>query len=76
MVVVIEELVNLRNYFDKTLYLAINLSDRYLLSLSRKNQVPVCLMDLAVTAVFIAAKVEQHICPSVEVLLTTIDIEW
>ena len=76
MLVVIEELVNLRSYFDKTFYLAVNLCDRYMLSLSRKKQVPHCLMDLAVAAVFLAGKIEQHICPSIEVLLHTIDAEW
>lgn len=76
MVVVIEELILLRKYFDRTHFLAVNLCDRYIYSLFQRGEVPKCLMDLAVTAVFLAGKLEQHICPSLAVLLTTIEQEW
>lgn len=53
-----------------------NICDRYILSLLKRKESPVCLLNLALASVFLAAKVEQHICPSLEVLAHTVFTEW
>ena len=76
MIVIIEEFVKLREYYEKTFYLGVNICDRYIISLARRNESPACLLNLALASVFLAAKIEQHICPSLEVLCHTVQTEW
>ena len=58
LIVVIEELVKARHYFERTFYLAVSICDRYMHALLRKGESPDNLVNLAVTSVYIAAKLE------------------
>ena len=58
LVVVIEELNRLKEYKEETMYIACSIADRYIISLARTNHQPECLMNLAVTAILMAAKME------------------
>ena len=64
MVRLIEELVLLREYKLETIFIAVSLADRYLVSIAvKKGRVP-CLITLAVISVLMAAKLEQPVSPS------------
>ena len=64
MVMLIEQLVEIREYKMETIFTAVSLADRYLVSVAvKKEQVP-CLISLAVVSVLMAAKLEQPISPS------------
>lgn len=59
LIVVVEELIRLKEYKEETFYIACSIADRYILSLAKSNHQPECLMNLAVTVVLISAKLEQ-----------------
>ena len=58
LIVVIEELIRMKEYKEETMYIACSIADRYVLSLAKTNHQPECLMNLAVTSVLMAAKME------------------
>ena len=66
MVRLIEELVVIREYKMETIFIAVSLADRYLVSIAVKKEKVPCLITLAVVCVLIAAKLEQPISPSFE----------
>jgi len=74
--VVMEELVRLKEYKENTFYLACSIVDRYIVSLARSNHQPKCLMNLAVIAILMAAKIEQPISPSFRRMIKLIKDEW
>ena len=59
LIVVVEELIRLKEYKEETFYIACSIADRYILSLAKSNHQPECLMNLAVTVVLMSAKLEQ-----------------
>ena len=65
MILMIEELNNLKRYKIETLYLAVSLADKCLLYLVAKNKKPPCLIKLAATCTLIAAKLEEPMSPSI-----------
>ena len=58
MVTLIESLWQKKQYRLETLYLAVSLSDRYLVNLAINNRAAPNLVTLAVVVVLIAAKIE------------------
>ena len=64
MVLLIEQLHEIKQYKVETLYTAVGLADRYLKKIiSLKRKIP-CLITLGVTCLLMAAKLEQSISPS------------
>ena len=59
-----------KNYCKETLFLAVNIMDRYLMSVGHWNfpRLEICL--LATTALFLAAKMEEKITPNIEFTLS------
>jgi len=64
MILLVEEICRMKKYKDETLYLAISIADRYLVNLAVQKEKSPCLVTLSVTALLIAAKVEQPMAPS------------
>ena len=64
MVMLIEELINLKEYKLETLYLAVSIADKYLVNIAVKGEKAPCLITLAVVCVLMGAKMEQPISPS------------
>ena len=61
----IEELSIAKDYRDETLFLAVNLMDRYLSQkLRQRCQLP-CLVTLAVTSLLLAVKIEEPKVPPI-----------
>ena len=58
MVMLIEELHAAKEYKIETLYLAVSLADRYLVNITFSELQMPSLVTLAVTCIFIAAKLE------------------
>ena len=56
MVILLEELHSKKNYRKETLFLAVSLADRFLINLTVHQIKAPCLVDLAVTCLLIAAK--------------------
>jgi hypothetical protein len=75
MVVVMEELIRLKNYQDKTFFCAAYIADSYIRSLSRTGQEPLCLMNLAACAVTMAAKLEEPAIPSFKRMVSLVEKE-
>ena len=63
MVRLIESLHRAKNYRLDTLYLAVNIADRYLSNLSQRGQPSPNLVLLTVTSLMIAAKAKQPFKP-------------
>ena len=63
MVSLIESIHSAKNYRVDTLYLAVNIADRYLANLSQRGQPSPNLVLLAVTSLMIAAKAKQPLKP-------------
>lgn len=69
MVQLIEKIIKSKNYLEETHYLAVSICDRYLFFLvSEKKEIP-CLITLIITAVFLAAKVEQPLSPNMNKMI-------
>ena len=64
MVQLIEELGILKHYKLETVFTAVSLADRYLVTVTVKRGQAPCLITLAVTCVLIAAKIEQPVSPN------------
>ena len=68
MVILVEELVRKRKYRRETLFLAVSLADRYLVTLTVAGRPAPCLVGLAVTCLLIAAKLNQPLRPKFELM--------
>ena len=60
MIKIIFDMTELRGYNVETSILAVNISDHYLIKLAKKNQEKPCLIQLAISSVLIAAKLELN----------------
>ena len=68
MVILLEELVRKRQYRRETLFLAVSLADRYLVTLTVARRPAPCLVNLAVTCLLIAAKLNQPLRPKFDLM--------
>ena len=73
MVRLIEQLVVLREYKIETIFLALSLADRYLAQITVKKEQAPCLIILATTCVLIAAKLEQPVSPSFNLMINLVN---
>ena len=64
MIFLIEELHELKQYKIETLFLAVDLADRYLVYVAFSEARDPCLVTLAATCILMAAKLEEPISPS------------
>ena len=55
----IYDLNTMKKYKEDTFYIACSIADRYILKLQEIGAIPKCFMDLAMTALLMAAKLEQ-----------------
>ena len=64
MVQLIEQISHIKEYGEETLFLAVNIADRYLALMAvLHNQTP-SLIELAVISIMLAAKMNEHLSPS------------
>lgn len=90
MISLIEKIIKRKKYMEETFYLAVSICDRYLFFIiSEKIELP-CLVTLIVTAIFLAAKIEQPLSPNLNKMIhlaynklkvdisrsKIIDLEW
>ena len=68
MVILLEELVRKRRYRRETLFLAVSLADRYLVTLTVSERPAPCLVNLAVTCLLLAAKLNQPLRPKFDLM--------
>lgn len=54
----------MKGYREETLFLAVNIADRYLALLSESDSQTPSLIELAVISVLLAAKINEHEAPS------------
>ena len=59
MVILMEEISNLQSYKHETLYSAVAIADHYLANLVSRNEISPCLVQLGVTCLWIASKLEE-----------------
>lgn len=64
MVMLIEELIKVKDYKVETSYLAVSIADRYLVNIAVNGEKAPCLITLAVVCVLMGAKMEQPVSPS------------
>lgn len=69
MVILIEDLHRHKGYKIDTLMLAVSVADRYLVNLAVENQKAPCLVTLGVTCLLMAAKLEQPMHPSFNIMI-------
>lgn len=72
MIKLMERLCDIKAYKEDTLYLSISLADRYLLYLSHTNKPAPVLVSLGAITVFIAAKLNETPCPSLDLIIDII----
>lgn len=63
----IENLHSKKCYSEETLFIAVGLVDRYLINILILEIDAPCLVDLAVTCLMVAAKLNQHLRPKFDV---------
>lgn len=64
MVQLIEQIHQMKGYREETLFLAVNIADRYLAMLSVLHNLTPSLIELAVISILLAAKINEHESPS------------
>ena len=64
MVILIEQLHELKRYRIETLYTAVSLADRQLSKINSESRNLPCLISLATVCVLMAAKLEESMSPS------------
>jgi len=64
MVLLIEQLHELKGYKIETFYTAVSLADRYLSKISSQGRSLPCLISLAAVCMLMGAKLEENISPS------------
>ena len=72
MIKLMERLCDIKCYKEDTLYLAIHLSDLYLAKLAKANRPAPVLVSLGAISVFIAAKLNETPCPSLDLIIEII----
>lgn len=72
-VILIEHLHLIKQYKLETLYLAVSIADRYLSKLAKTGKPSPCSETLAVTSILVAAKVEEPISPSVNIMRSLLE---
>lgn len=72
MIKLMERLCDIKAYKEDTLYLSISLADRYLLYLAKANKPAPVLVSLGAITVFIAAKLNETPCPSLDLIIDII----
>lgn len=73
MVILIDKIAKLKDYKEDTFYLAVSLSDRYLVHIAVLGRSMPSLTVLAVTSILMAAKLEQPISPSFSRMVRLVD---
>ena len=78
MLILLQELHSKKKYRQETMYLAVSLADRFLINLSVCGLDAPCLVDLALTCLLVAAKMNQPLRPKFnlmnDLLKSTFDI--
>ena len=69
MVLLMEELWELREYKLETFYLSVSIADHYLMKLAKTKKKAPCLATLGLACLFLAAKLEQPKEPNLRALL-------
>lgn len=72
MIKLMERLCDIKAYKEDTLYLSIFLADRYLSLLAQANKPAPVLVSLGAICVFIAAKLNETPCPSLDLIIDII----
>ena len=72
MIKLMERLCDIKAYKEDTLYLSIFLADRYLSFLAKEDKPAPVLVSLGAISVFIAAKLNETPCPSLDLLIDII----
>ena len=65
IVLLIEDLYEVKQYKVETLYLAVSIADRYLVKVFQNGRELPCLLTLSIIVLIMAAKIEEPIAPSV-----------
>ena len=73
MVQLIEKIQKIKEYKEETYFLAVSLADRYLVHIAVHGQDMPSLISLGVTAILMAAKLEQPISPSFSRMVRLVD---
>ena len=60
---------NVKSYKLETLYLAVSLADRYLVNIAVRGEAAPCLINLGITCILMAAKLEEPVSPSFDYLI-------
>ena len=72
MIKLMERLCDIKVYKEETLYLSILLADLYLSHLAKKDKPAPVLVSLGTVCVFIAAKLNETPCPSLDLIIDII----
>jgi len=72
MIKLMERLSDIKGYKEDTLFLAIFLADLYLASLVKENRPAPVLVSLGAICVFMAAKLNETPCPSLDLIIDII----
>ena len=64
MVQLIEQIHHIKDYRPETLYLAVNIADRYLALMAVLHNSTPSLIELGVISIMLAAKFNEHLSPS------------
>lgn len=75
MVMLLEELHEIKKYKVETLYTAISLADRYLIQIAKNKMETPCLLTLSIVCILMAAKIEQPIAPSMIRMINLLNAE-
>ena len=73
MVKLIEELHLIKGYRELTLFLAVNIADKFLALLARRGQTPPRIISLAVSSLLLAVKFNEPICPNLRNMVVLIN---
>lgn len=73
MVLLIEQLHELKKYKVETLYTAVSIADRYLSKIIVQGRNLPCLISLATITILMAAKLEENISPSFIRMITILN---
>ena len=60
---------NVKSYKLETLYLAVSLADRYLVNIAIRGEKAPCLINLGITCILMAAKLEEPVSPSFDYII-------
>lgn len=72
MIKLMERLCDIKGYKEDTLYLSVLLADLYLSKLAKSDKPAPVLVSLGAICVFIAAKLNETPCPSLDLIIDII----